>query len=129
MRDAKNTEKVFSVGFLLVLCQILQLSTGCTQMTFKSKGLIPLYMTQRVNHKHYREIKGVKEFYLWGLVGPDPSVYMDELFYEQGLLSVANITVQEFKRPWDFWKSFLSLGFYVPKNFKVSGFGVQTTDE
>lgn len=129
MRDAKIREKSFSLGFLLILSQILQFTTGCTQMTFQSKGLIPVYMTQRIDHKHFQEIKGTKEFYLWGLVGPSPIIYLDDLFYEQGLISVANVTVQEFRKPWDFWKSFLSLGFYVPKNFKVTGFGVQTTDE
>lgn len=106
------------------LLAMLVFTSGCTSIKFQGKGLIPLYLTPRPDHVHRVTVEGRKEFYLWGLIGPDDSVYMDEEFYDNGLISVASIDIQEYQKPLSYWKAILSLGFYIPKDYLITGLGV-----
>jgi len=102
---------------------------GCTQISFQSKGLIPVYSSQRPDHQNIVTLKGTKEFYLWGLIGPDDKVYLDEELYDQGLVVASNITIQEYQEVSSFLKAFFSLGFYIPKNYKVTAHGLEANDD
>lgn len=108
----------------LFLVVMAVMTSSCTSITFQGKGLIPLYLTPRPDHVSYVEIQGQKEFYLWGLIGPDDQVFLDEVFYESGLVSVAAVDIQEYQTSASFWKAVFSLGFYIPKDYMVSGHGV-----
>lgn len=98
--------------------------SSCTSISFEGKGLIPVYLTARPNHKKTVRIEGHKEFYLWGLIGPDRTIYLDEEFYDQGLVSVAAIDVHEYQKTSSFLKALFSFGFYIPKDYVVIGRGV-----
>ncbi|MCR9203214.1 MAG: hypothetical protein NXH75_01455 [Halobacteriovoraceae bacterium] len=110
--------------YCLSLLALLVSFSSCTSIKFHGKGLIPLYLTPRPDHVHRVTVEGRKEFYLWGLIGPDDDVYMDEQFYDNGLISVASIDIQEFQKPSSYWKAILSLGFYIPKDYVISGLGI-----
>lgn len=116
-------ENDFPPAFLILICAVL--FTSCTTISFKGKGLIPLYLTERPDHQKYVEVKGHKEFYLWGLVGPDTEVFMDEEIYDQGFISAANVTVQEYQDLGHFLSALFSFGFYIPKDYKVTARGVE----
>lgn len=100
------------------------LLTGCTQLSFQGNGFIPLYLTPRPDHQIYTEASGVKEFYLWGLIGPDRVVEVDKILYEKGIVSGANITFQEYQSTSNFYKALFSFGFYIPKNYKITARGI-----
>lgn len=117
-------EKGIPPAFYCLCVLVLLALTSCTTITYHSKGLIPLYLTPRPDHKTRVSFEGRKEFYLWGLIGPDTNVYMDEEFYNNGLISVAGIDINEYQDSTSFWKAFFSLGFYIPKNYRVTGLGV-----
>lgn len=103
--------------------------SSCTSISFEGRGLIPLYLTPRPDHTKYLQIEGHKEFYLWGLIGPDDTVYLDEEFYNNGLASVAGINIHEYQKSSSFWKAFFSLGFFIPKDYIISGHGIAPGDE
>ncbi len=103
---------------------LLALISSCTTVSFEGKGLIPLYLTARPDHTKYVRIEGRKEFYLWGLIAPDRQVFLDEEFYDNGLVSVAAIDIHEYQKTTSFLKALLSLGFYIPKDYVISAHGV-----
>ncbi|GEM_PF-1642351 len=115
--------------YCLVIGIILLTMCGCTHISFHGKGLIPIYLTPRPEHTKYTEISGSKEFYLWGLIGPDSEVFLDEEFYNNGLASVAGISIHEYQKTSSFWKAILSLGFYIPKDYVISGHGINPGGE
>ena len=41
---------------------------GCTTVYFKSKGMIPLSVGGKKNHIKKSEVKGISEFYLYGII-------------------------------------------------------------
>lgn len=104
------------------------LATGCTHIRYESQGFIPLYFGPRQNHHHKVEVAGVKEFYLWGRIHPDDHVYIDEEFYDQGLLSVVDIDVTQFQTVNQFLTAFFSLGLYIPISYRISGKGAKAGD-
>lgn len=106
----------------------LNLAAGCTHIRYESEGFIPLYLGQRENHRHKVEIGGVKEFYLWGRIHPDDHVFIDEEFYNQGLLSVGEIEVTQFQTLNQFLTAFFSLGFYIPISYKITAKGAKEGD-
>ena len=102
---------------------------ACTSISFEGRGLIPIYLTPRPSHTKFLQIEGRKEFYLWGLIGPDDTVFLDEEFYKNGLASVAAINVHEYQKTSSFLKAFFSLGFYIPKDYIISGRGIAPGEE
>lgn len=103
--------------------------SSCTSVSFEGRGLIPIYLTPRPDHNKLLELRGRKEFYLWGLIGPDDTVYLDEEFYNNGMSSVAGINVHEYQKTSSFLKALFSLGFFIPKDYIISGHGVAPGEE
>lgn len=114
--------KGFPQAFLWLLMG--GLASSCTSISFEGKGLIPLYLTARPQHTKFVRIKGHKEFYLWGLIGPDRQVFLDEEFYDNGLVSVAAIDVHEYQKTTSFLKALFSFGLYIPKDYVITGQGI-----
>ncbi|MCF8060106.1 MAG: hypothetical protein K9K67_12470 [Bacteriovoracaceae bacterium] len=117
--------KEFPQAFYWLVTGLTLLTASCTNLSFQGKGLIPLYLTDRPDHTKFAEVKGTKEFYLWGLIAPDQDVFLDEEFYKVGLVSASAISVHEFQRTSSFWKAFFSLGFYIPKDYVISAYGIE----
>jgi hypothetical protein len=102
--------------------------TSCTSIHYRSKGLIATSFSPRPNHVHRTEVTGIKEFYLWGLLPREQTVYLDEELGKGGLVSAANITIEEYQTVGDKFATWLSFGLYVPRTYKVRGFGIKTDD-
>ncbi len=122
--------KGFPRRIFLLLFVVLGLAptTSCTHIRYESEGFIPLYLTTQVNHRHQAEVNGVKEFYLWGRIHPDDYVYIDDEFYNEGFLSVGNISVQQYQSVGQFFAAFFSLGFYIPISYRITGKGAKEGD-
>ncbi len=119
-------ENDFPPAFLTLISLLTALIlSGCTSISFKGKGLIPVYLTPRADHQKLVEAHGHKEFYLWGLIGPDRDVFVDELLYDKGLISAAGLSVHEYQSTGSFMKALFSFGFYIPKEYKVSAKGIE----
>ncbi|MBT3586258.1 MAG: hypothetical protein HN509_15230 [Halobacteriovoraceae bacterium] len=102
--------------------------SGCTTIHYRTKGNIAAAIAPKNEHKHRVEIKGKKEFYLWGLLPANQVVYVDDEMANAGLISAANIRISEFQTRSDFIYGLISFGMYVPKSYKIVGFGVKSSD-
>lgn len=112
-----------------VLGSLLLLSSmGCTQIDYRSKGYIPVYLSERPHHKHKIVLKGVKEFYLWGKIRHDHSVDIDEEFFGNGFLSISELQTSQYQTLSQFLTSFFSLGFYIPLTYRLSAQGAMDGD-
>ncbi len=103
--------------------------SACTSITFQSRGLIPVFITPKDQHNTFVKTSGQKEFYLWGLIGPDTIVEVDRELIDQGLASAANISLYEYQTFGSFCKSLLSLGLYIPKPYKMTAFGLKSDND
>lgn len=74
------------------------------------------------------EISGKKEFYLWGLLPKEHDVFIDKVLSEAGLVSAANIQIEEYQTTGDKLWSWISFGLFIPLTYKVRGFGIKTDD-
>jgi len=114
-------------GSLLLLGPALVLSS-CAELRIHSRGHIPVWIGPKPGHNHYIEIEGKRQFFLWGLVPDVHEVNIDDELHEAGLLSAANVSVT-IEQSWgSFFKEILSLGIYVPREYKIRAFGVVPKD-
>ncbi|MFT6070367.1 MAG: hypothetical protein ACJAT2_000833 [Bacteriovoracaceae bacterium] len=114
-------------GAMALIWAVLCLNS-CTTMHYRSSGLISTSFSPKPGHDNLKEIVGRKEFYLWGLVPKDHIVKIDEKLSESGLISAANISIEEYQTTEDLIYSWLSFGLYIPRTYKVRGFGIKTDD-
>ena len=99
---------------------------ACTSLTFQSSGQIPLFVSPREKHETFVEARGIKQFYLWGLVGPDSSINIDRELKDLGVDSAASLRVAYESSFESLWKSWLSLGFYLPRPWRITAFSNQS---
>lgn len=114
-------------GALALMAVVLCLSS-CTSINYRSKGLISTSFSPRPGHINRSVVEGTKEFYLWGMLPKEHTVYVDEELKNGGLISAANITIEEYQTLGDKFATWLSFGLYIPRHYKVKGFGIKTDD-
>lgn len=102
--------------------------TSCTTIHYRSSGLIAASFSPKKDHIHHTKSVGKKEFYLWGLLPKEHVVLVDEEMSKAGLISAANITIEEYQTSSDKAWSWISLGLFIPRTYKVRGFGIKTDD-
>ena len=102
---------------------------ACTSLTFQSRGQIPLYVSPREKHETLVEAHGTKQFYLWGLIGPDRAVNLDRELAARGVDSAAGLRVAYESNFESLWKSWFSLGFYLPRPWRITAFSNQSTQK
>lgn len=104
-----------------LLSLFLQLITSCSSIKFISNGTIPVFYHDRNDHQTIYTSEGKKEAFFWGLVAPDNTVILDQVFADQGAVSVADIYVEVTQTRGDWLSTVFSFGLYVPKHYKVFG--------
>lgn len=105
------------------------LLSSCSTVQFTNRGQIPVFVSKHKEHHELIEIKGKKEFFLWGLIGDDTKVYIDEIFKKHGYVSIANVHMETYQSGLAIFQTLFSLGLYIPKEYKVRGFGITTDPE
>tara|TARA_B100000886_G_scaffold161836_1_gene110343 strand:- start:997 stop:1353 length:357 start_codon:yes stop_codon:yes gene_type:complete len=108
-------------NFILLLT--LKLLTSCTTLSFKSYGEYSIFLGPKKGHGEIQEYVGEKDFYLWGVIPFEHTVYIDNVMKEFDFYSIANVEVEEYQSFKNFVLSVLSLGLYVPRNYKVKFYG------
>ena len=96
---------------------------SCSVLSFKSTGQYPLQLGQKKGYGLVEEFIGEKVFYAWGIVPYEHVIFIDQLVGESDFSSVANIRVEEYQSFENFFWSIISLGIYIPKNYRVKVYG------
>ena len=107
--------------FLLIFVTLV--SSSCTTLSFKSYGQFPINIGAKKYHGEISEFIGEKDFYLWGIIPYEHNIYIDDVMKEFDYISIANIEIEEYQTSKNFLLSFLSLGLYVPRNFRIKFYG------
>lgn len=102
--------------------------TSCTTIHYRSSGLIATSFSPKEGHIHNTKVEGKKEFYLWGFLPKEHVVLVDKEMSRAGLISAANITIEEYQTTTDKVWTWISLGLFIPRTYKVRGFGIKTDD-
>lgn len=120
MKFLKEIKSLFII-FLFTGCILLQ--SGCTTLSFKSYGQFHVNVGPRSFHGDIETYEGERDFYLWGIIPYEHKIYVDDLMKEYDYISVANIEIEEYQTFFNSVLSYLSLGLYVPRNFRVKFYG------
>lgn len=119
MKDNKPLKEIK----IICLLASLIFTSSCTTLSFKSYGEFPIFIGAKKYHGNIQEYTGEKDFYLWGIIPFEHKVYIDDIMKEYDFFSVANIEVEEYQSLKNFIISILSLGLYVPRNYRVKFYG------
>lgn len=104
---------------IFILVATLFCHSSCTTLTFKSYGEFPIHLGPKKYHGEIEVYEGEKDFYLWGIIPYEHKIYLDTIMKNYDFVSVANLEVEEYQSFGNFVLSTLSLGLYVPRNYRV----------
>ena len=108
----------YLIGIILFIFSI-----SCSTVEYKSNNLISVDVSRHVTRTTPFEISGVSKFYLWGLLPQKGLVNLDYEIQQIGFISAANITLEEYQSSLNLFLTIISLGMYVPLNYKIRGHG------
>ena len=81
-------------------------------------------------HPDKFEIKGQKEFFLWGRVPKSAQeVFIDKLLVEKGFTAASSIYVEEYQSIGSMFWTIVTFGMYIPIDYRIYGFGQKAGDE
>jgi hypothetical protein len=96
--------------------------TGCTTIHYRSKNSIPVSFEGNPKHQKEVTITGHKHFYFWGVEPEQHEVFIDEEVRKAGYDGISKLIIYEQKNPQDILISFLTLGFYLPRGYTITGY-------
>ena len=96
--------------------------TSCTTIHFRSKNTIPVSFEGNPKHQKEVSIVGHRHFYFWGIEPEHHEVFVDEEVRQAGYDGLSKLVIYEQKNPQDILISFLTLGFYLPRGYTITGF-------
>ena len=108
---------------LIGLLAIVLFNSSCTTLSFKSYGEFPVFIGAKKYHGNIQEYHGEVDFYLWGIIPFEHNVYIDDIMKEYDYFSAANVEVEEYQSVKNFIFSVVSLGLYIPRNYRVKFYG------
>lgn len=108
----KNFSALILLGFL----------TSCTTIHFRSNNSVPVSFEGNPKHRKEVSIVGHRPFYFWGIEPEFHEVFIDEEVKGAGYDGLSKLVIYEHKNPQDILISFLTLGFYLPRGYTITGF-------
>jgi hypothetical protein len=108
-------KNIFSLILLLVV-------SSCTTIHFRSNNTVPVTFEGNPEHRKEVSIVGHRHFYFWGIEPDHHEVYIDEEIKNAGYNGLSKLIIYEQKNPQDILISFLTLGFYLPRGYTITGF-------
>lgn len=96
--------------------------SGCTTIHFRSNNTIPVSFEGNPSYQKEVSIVGHRDFYFWGVEPEEHEVFIDEEVRKAGYDGISKVIIYEQKNPQDILISFLTLGFYLPRGFTITGF-------
>lgn len=118
--DNLNMFRSLPILNLVILAGIV---TGCSHIHYKSEGKIPVKVSRSSEHDQIFETTGSVGFYLFGYLPPHQTVAIDQLAQAQGFSEISKLVITETSEWDDLLWSFLSLGFYTPRSYKIWALG------
>lgn len=107
----------------LSLLALFIVATGCAHIHYKSQGKIPVKVSRAPEHDQIFEASGSVGFYLFGFLPKDQTVPIDQLAQSQGFSEISKLVITETSEWDDLLWSFLSLGLYTPRSYKIWALG------
>ncbi len=108
---------------------ITLLLSSCTTTHYVSTKKIPVFVSAKERHSKRVIVEGVKEFYFWGTYPDHHIVNIDQEFKKKGVVSIANVKVEEYLDLWDSFKLFFSFGLYTPIHYRLTGWKYRPKSE
>lgn len=108
-----NSTSLFFMATLMV---------SCTTIHYRSKNTVPVTFEGNPAHRKEVTITGQKNFYFWGISPEHQTVYLDEEVRKAGYDGLSKLIIYEQKNPQQNLISFLTLGFYLPRGYTITGF-------
>ena len=108
-------KNLFSLILLLVV-------SSCTTIHFRSNNTVPVSFEGNPEHRKEVSIVGHRHFYFWGVEPDHHEVFIDEEVKNAGYSGLSKAIIYEQKNPQDILISFLTLGFYLPRGYTITGF-------
>ena len=102
--------------YILIMSLI---NSSCSVLTFERGENIPVFFNQKDSHTYIVEAYGKKEFFLWGLIKPNPNVDIEKRLKEKGVSSAANLKLIEYQSFQSFFFTLISFGLYYPLDYKI----------
>lgn len=100
----------------------LAILSSCTTIHFRSNNTVPVTFEGNPSHQKEVSIVGHRQFYFWGVEPEEHEVFIDEEVSKAGYDGLSKLIIYEHKNPQDILISFLTLGFYIPRGFTITGF-------
>lgn len=114
-KNLKGTNTIY----IVFLAFLLFSNSACTTLTFKSYGEFPIHVGPKKYHGEVEVYEGEKDFYLWGIIPYEHKIYLDTIMKNYDFVSVANIEIEEYQSFGNFVLSAVSMGLYIPRNYRV----------
>lgn len=107
-----------------ILSSLILLATlsSCTTIHFRSNNSVPVSFEGNPKHQKEVSIVGHRDFYFWGVEPDEHEVFIDEEVRKAGFDGISKLIIYEHKNPQDILISFLTLGFYLPRGYTITGF-------
>jgi hypothetical protein len=106
---------------------LFALLSSCTTIHFRSNNSVPVTFDGNPKHQKEVSIVGHRQFYFWGVEPEEHEVYIDEEVKSAGHDGLSKLIIYEHKNPQDILISILTLGFYIPRGYTLTGFTSGTT--
>ena len=68
-------------------------------------------------------VEGVTNFYLWGVVPAERTVWLDHEIRENAMTAGAHLVIEEYQTMYSLFLTLISFGMYFPVNYKIIGQG------
>jgi hypothetical protein len=107
-----------------VFLTFLFLFAACSNVhyRFKPKSSYPVKFSGEPSDTQEVTIALKKEFYLWGLLPAQQTVYLDEEVQKLGYPSLSRLIIYEKRTSEDILLSIITFGFYNPRTIMLTGF-------
>jgi len=76
-------------------------------------------------HDDIREFRDHKNFFLWGLLPQKHYVFLDRKVQDLGHISGANFHIEEYQSFMSMMISVITLGMWIPKDYRISLHGLK----
>jgi hypothetical protein len=100
----------------------LLFGSSCSTIHFRSNNTVPVTFEGNPKQKKEISIEGHQNFYFWGTDPEHHVVYVDEEVRKAGYNGMSKLIIYENKEPTDILISFLTLGFFTPRAYTITGF-------
>ena len=102
---------------------VLLLLCSCGTLRFEYNGEKKNSFLPVRGHTKFAEFEGRREFFFWGALPGDQVVDVSRYVKVSGFSSIANLELEKYQTWGDLTLTFFSLGFYIPKHYKVRFYG------